>query len=373
MTYNVLKKEYTNEGSYAMQFDNYLIYLDKTMKENSQKINSYLIKLFLKENVIEKKTSGKLFLKDKQVDISQYDTASQISYCMKHSKEACQIYEKWEFEKDYKYSVLFECDNFDDLLERVKSVTVLGDKCEEEYVFTTFSSPVSYQSEEYAMLKFNLLYSAMHPITQEENLLKYPFVVVLHKEYKIVEFRFDALKPIFRMGEHQTDVYSALINNMLNYLQQNYSCELKAYNLDFMVNIARNEEDVKLIAQFMKLPKGGNAQLDVGNNEEYVIPLIGELRGLLATHQMELEKVPSLREALEVFMFEMEEMSDYPWIEVLWENEVKTRGIQVKFIFNYMNREYCLLQHYYSSVRIGMERMNYVVKYIIDHRNGLEE
>ena len=41
-----------------------------------------------------------------------------------------------------------------------------------------------------------------------------------------------------------------------------------------------------------------------------------------------------------------------------------------KFIFNYMKNDYCLIQHYQSNVLIGMERMNYVIKYIIDHRNS---
>lgn len=69
------------------------------------------------------------------------------------------------------------------------------------------------------------------------------------------------------------------------------------------------------------------------------------------------------------FMFEMEEMSDYPWIELLWENEIKTRSNRVKFVFNYMNKSYCLIQYYYSNVLIGMERMNYVIEYIVNHRN----
>ena len=67
----------------------------------------------------------------------------------------------------------------------------------------------------------------------------------------------------------------------------------------------------------MKLANGGNAQLEVGNNQEYVLPLIGELRSLLNENQNELDKVPEFRDALDQFMFEMEEMSDYPWIELL--------------------------------------------------------
>ena len=140
-------------------------------------------------------------------------------------------------------------------------------------------------------------------------------------------------------------------------------------NQDFMVNVCKRDENVKLIAQSMKLPNGGNAQLDVGNNQEYILPFIGELRSLLNDNQAELEKVPDFREALEQFMFEMEEMSDYPWIELLWENEIKTRSNRVKFVFNYMNKSYCLIQYYYSNVLIGMERMNYVIEYIVNHRN----
>ena len=109
--------------------------------------------------------------------------------------------------------------------------------------------------------------------------------------------------------------------------------------------------------------------MDVGNNQEYILPFIGELRSLLNDNQAELEKVPDFREALEQFMFEMEEMSDYPWIELLWENEIKTRSNRVKFVFNYMNKSYCLIQYYYSNVLIGMERMNYVIEYIVNHRN----
>ena len=135
----------------------------------------------------------------------------------------------------------------------------------------------------------------------------------------------------------------------------------------------RANSEVKLIAQYMKLPKGGNAELYVGNNQEYMLPFIGELRSLMIEHSTELNTVPTFQDALNQFMFEMEEMSDYPWIEVLWENDIKTRSIHVKFIFNYMDKNYCLLQHYSSNTLVGMERMNDVVQYIIEHRNSASE
>ena len=35
-------------------------------------------------------------------------------------------------------------------------------------------------------------------------------------------------------------------------------------------------------------------------------------------------------------------MSDYPWIELLWENEIKIRSNRVKFIFDYIGQDYTL-------------------------------
>lgn len=61
------------------------------------------------------------------------------------------------------------------------------------------------------------------------------------------------------------------------------------------------------------------------------------------------------------------------WIELLWDNDIKTRSIHVKFIFNYMNKDYGLIQHYYNNVLVGMERMNYVVDYIASNRTDPSE
>ena len=123
----------------------------------------------------------------------------------------------------------------------------------------------------------------------------------------------------------------------------------------------------------MKINTGQYAQLEVGNNQEYILTFIGELKNILLDFQDELEKVPALKDTLDQFMFEKEEMSDYPWIEVLWDNDIKTRSIHVKFIFNYMNKDYGLIQHYYNNVLVGMERMNYVVDYIASNRANTSE
>jgi len=360
------------ERGEIMQLNNYLEYLEKTADFYPDKVKRYLIKQFIQNGIATKQidTSGQLCLDGMEcIDISEKSLSEQLSTCICQSKRARQYLEKWEFLKDYKYSVVFTCDDFTSVLAKIKGISPLKDDYENNYLYTSFIDPVPYVTDKYCFLKFNLAFAAVHPLSQEEFLTKYPFLVVFHEDGELIEFRFDVLKRVFLSDRKEQTIYSNLITEMIEYLKEHFDCNLNPLDLDFMVNVCKKDTDVKLIAQYMKLPSGGNAQLEVGNNQEYVLPFIGELRSLLSDNQVELEAVPEFREALEQFMFEMEEMSDYPWIELLWENEIKTRSIRVKFVFNYMNNSYCLIQHYYSNVLIGMERMNYVIEYIISHRN----
>ncbi|TQQ85327.1 hypothetical protein EXD82_02735 [Peptacetobacter hominis] len=355
-----------------MQLNNYLEYLEKTVMSYSDKVKNFLVKEMMKQGIATKGSnlSGQLCIEGMEaIDISEKTTSERLNICINQSKRAGYLLEKWEFVKDYKYSVIFTCDKFLKVLEKVEKIKPLGDLYENDYLETSFVEPVAYEMDDYYFLKFNLAYSAIHPLTQEEFLIKYPFLVVFHKKHKLVEFRFDVLKKVFLSESKGQNIYATLISEALCYLESNFDCYLKPLDLDFMISVCKNDENVKLIAQYMKLPSGGNAQLEVGNNQEYILPFIGELRALLNDYQEDLKEVPEFRDAMEQFLFEMEEMSDYPWIELLWENEIKTRSNHIKLVSNYMNESYYLIQYYYSNVLTGMERMNDVIEYIVNHRN----
>ncbi len=358
-----------------MQEANYLLYLKQTALSANKKTKRHLIQLFIDKGIAYKGEQIPL-TGEQSIDISNLEIEEQYNKCIESSEQARHCFERWEFEQDYKYSVVFKCNELTSLIEQTEKLPIAKDTCyENEYIFerfTDFTNPIVYDTDAYRFLKFNLAFSAMHPNTEEELLLKYPFLVVIHKKDNIIEFRFDIIKKFYLLGRnYENTIYANLIDSMISYLKNKFKVELIPLPLDFMIEESKKDNsEVKLIAQYMKLPKGGNAELNVGNNQEYVLPFIGELKNLLFENKAELEKVPVLNEALEQFMYEMEEMSDYPWIELLWENEIKTRSIHVKFIFNYMNREYCLMQHYYSNTLIGMERMNYVIQYIVEHKKN---
>lgn len=357
-----------------MNKEDYMGFILQTVMSYPTKTKHHILKLFIDNKIAVKDDSinGQINIDGTEcINVSMLDLDTAIKCCFEQSEEAVKVFEKWEFIKDYKYSVLFTCDDFETTVNGLNKLSGC-DTIENDLLFTSFKDPIFYKDDERYYLKYNLAYSALHPKTGEELLLKYPFLVVFHKETQIVEFRYDVLKRMFILDQER-DSYVYLIDTMIDILSKKYSCRLTGMDLNYMISVAKDNNDSKLIAQYMKLNTGQYAQLEVGHNQEYLLPFIGELKTIILAHNDELDKVPLFKETLEQFMYEKEEMSDYPWIEVLWENEIKTRSIHVKFIFNYMNKEYGLIQHYYSNVLVGMERMNYVVDYIASHRANFTE
>ena len=121
--------------------ENYLEYLEKTIELYPDKLKRYLVKRFIQKGIATKEvdTSGQLCLDGMDmVDISEKALTEQLVPCIRQSKRACFFIEKWEFIKDYKYSVLFTCDDFAKILERVKKISPLNECYENEYLYTSF-------------------------------------------------------------------------------------------------------------------------------------------------------------------------------------------------------------------------------------------
>ena len=104
-----------------MQQENYILYLEKTIEANPNKVKKHLVKKFLENGIATKNenTSGQLTLDGMGIDISNKNLTDQALSCIRQSEKARLLYEKWEFIKDYKYSVLYTCNTFDTLLETV--------------------------------------------------------------------------------------------------------------------------------------------------------------------------------------------------------------------------------------------------------------
>ncbi len=351
-----------------MQYTDYLKYTISTIESYPYKSRKHLRALFVDAGIAQEDAQFDM-MQPNATDISGLDLNQQLIHCIEQQEKSFGIIERWEFEKDYKYSVLFTSDEFGKLLSCIEASFSPYNE-DKKPLYGTLENPCFLDLEKILLLKFNLKFEAIHPLTAEELFTRYPIVVALHKQEQLVEIRFDALKRFFM--EAPDTFYSNLVSNVCNYIEKQCGTSLSPLDLDFLIDRVQHDDvGVHLVAQTMRMSNGTYAELQVSKNEDYLLPFIGELKNLLIENSSEFAKVPSLQEAFEQFIFEKEATSDYPWIELLWENEIKTRSIHVKFTFNYYQKGYCLLQHYFNSVLIGMERMNYVISYIDCARKNL--
>lgn len=265
----------------------------------------------------------------------------QIKKCIYDSKESVEIFEDWEFVKNYKYSVIYTIENnFEVLLANINnnSNTIRKEKVSDESRYMSnfekleFLNPIIREDKDKKLLflKYNLKFEATHPQTEAEMYVKYPFLVITHQNENLIEFRFDNLNQVFFFGNKK--FYLELVNNVARHFNMTFNVGIIPLDLNFMITKSKNHENVKLIAEYIKTSDGGHAQLEVGNNEKYILPFIGELSLLMQENKTEFDKSPFIKELLEQFIVEKEEASDYPWIIVLWASETKTKIVRVKFI-----------------------------------------
>ena len=356
-----------------MRKESYINYIKYTLTTYNKSNKKALLKLFEKKNIAQKKDSQTNLFENDMVQIDYSNIDESIFEWIDKSKQDINEYDKFQFTRGYKYSVICTVSDFEQLLQECLKISEYQSDLEEINLYDELKNPIKYEDPEYLIILFNKKYEAIHPQTGDELFLHYPVLVVLHKNLNLVEIRFDTVKRLFTGGDRDQTIYIRLIDDVLKYFEENYTINLNPIDLDFMLELVKKDEneDIKLISQYMNLATGGKAQLAVGNNEEYVLPIIGELKNIINDLKDELDKNVKIKDALEQFIFEKEETTDYPWIEVLFLNKegIKTRNNHVKFTFDYMNKKYSLITYYYNDALIGMERMNDVTRFIGENFN----
>lgn len=356
-----------------MKKQSYINYIKYTLTTYNKSNKKSLLKVFEDNGIARKKDSQINLLDNELVQIDYSNIDDSIFECIDKSDKAIEEYDKFQFTRNYKYSVICTVNKFEELLENISSIPEYQYNQNEINIFDEIKEPTRYEYLDYIIVLFNKKYEAIHPQTGDELFLHYPILLVFHKKLELVEIRFDTVKRLFTGGNIDQTIYTRLIDEILKYIDDNYQINLSPLDLDFMVELTKKDEneDIKLVSQYMNLATGGKAQLTVGNNEEYILPIIGELKNIISDLKEELDKNLKIKDALEQFIFEKEETTEYPWIEVVFLNKegIKTRNNHVKITFNYMNKKYSLINYYCSDALIGMERMNDVTRFIGENFN----
>ena len=296
-----------------------------------------------------------------------------VQLCLESEPDTIKRIEEWEFNNFYKYSSLFDMQGFSvdtlNLLEKegkiIRHEKIAG---HEKLYATTMNPSVRYNDDE-ILLKFNLKVQAQNAANEIVK-RKYTIVVIIKNKGCILEIRFNSLERIFDKNRFKY-VYSALAW-LREYLKVNI------IPIDFRetteyLKLNGNQNRIVLSGEDMRMASGGKATIDVGNDEKQILPFIGELKEIIKSNEHLFQGAPEIKKILEDFIYEKENMSDFPWVKFRFQD----RKVEVKFIFDYDSEGMCLLQHLCSRSRLkensGRERMDYVSGIVVETRKLVEE
>lgn len=186
-----------------MQLSNYKQCLVGTVQLYNSKLKEHIGEMFAKNKIsCDGVQQVDMFDARPAVNVTDLKLEEQIARCLTESEKAICLFEDWEYEKDYRYSAVFTADDFETVKHAVEGIPTLEAEQNESERTVGYDAPeplpVRRELEEQVMLKFCFVFSAVHPQSGEEMLLKYPVLVVLHQKHQLIEMRFDVLKQYFQ-------------------------------------------------------------------------------------------------------------------------------------------------------------------------------
>jgi hypothetical protein len=362
-----------------MSEQDYQKYLIETIEETYPKYyQNKLLKKLENKGIIS--FSKDLLTTDEMVDLSTVEEKDYLKTTILNNENAIKVIEESEFTNQYNYSVLYHFDEFpqnvlDQLTDRDEVKDINKESHDHDQLFSEASDeiiPTKFVSENVIILKFSRLLTGYLAISgPNKRTIKYPILAILFKDLNVLELRFGKVKGYLKNNDEF--FYRKQIDLVTEWIEQKLQCELTAINLTPVVDFIskQDQDEVNVSAQAMNLATGGKAVLDTGVNDDFVLPLLGELKELIKANEILFNGNKEIKDLIENFILELENTSDLPWISLTWRNEAKTKATKVKFNFNYMNQEYSLLQYYGNKTE--MERMNNVTRYLIENKRAFEQ
>lgn len=352
-----------------MNYDNYMEYLKAMTDTYSKKVKNHILNMLIGREIAVKNPTVYL---PNAIDISRFSLSHQ------HQLDGCldtkdirvtKVIEEWEFKKDYSYSVLYKTNNLnkDELIEKTETLNLKFfsiESSEFDDLQSCITKPILTVEDHIIIFKFLLKKETFHPEIRNDIKLKYPITAVLFLDYNILEIRYDSISGLF--VENSKQFYQKNIKSVRNWFEDNMNIDIENYIIDKSINNLKDINGIVLDGKDMRFSNGGRACLEIGTNESYTLPLLGELSNIIENNKKEFDKTPLVKELLEKFIMEKENEADYNWICLCWQGKIKSNNIKVRFQFNYIENDVCLLYHY--SGPIGMERMNNVTRCIIENQ-----
>lgn len=356
----------------------YFDYLVGTVGAYNKTVKQKLLEMIISKGIATLESSPTLLKED--ILLGPIPKDLQVIECLNESSRAVKIAEFFEYVKSYRYSVAMKLAeplkaeriselSSDDKIREFKDDDI---ECHDELgTLAEMPSSVYYVhiSDEY---RFKLCFK-LDRYDAEGNVInrKFSVLVVVHDCSDLIEVRYDSI-PSYMSN---SDVfYITHINRAIGWIQNILRLSIvdKDAPSERIHYIVENRESLRaageaiISGQGMKFGNGSSADLFVGTSESGVLPLIGELRQFLADNEDSFKEVPELQKALEDFLSEKEQDSDWPWLSL----RLTYRGkkIEIKYTTEMYGMGMCRIM-FIENAKYDAEAMSYAIKYITENNS----
>lgn len=284
-----------------------------------------------------------------------------------------KFYDKFDFVKMYKYSVPFfyegEVENqINELAKNAEALKGYGvyDSEESYSIASSFKDvvPIFYKlDEEHFFIKF-VFQKSYFKETGEPVDYRYVIVVYFDEKNKLLEIRYDSLK--YSPTTDSRTIYMNNIDSIIEWLKD--KLQIKLFRCDaknFFDTVKGDEKNgVKIFKQMMDMGSSGSAELTASQDEDFILPFIGEIQELINENEELFNQNKEIKDLLLEYLKEKEVTASYPYVYLLWKRAVVSKNFIVKITFSYFDKMYIQMQHITGTCTdFRMERMNDAIAY----------
>lgn len=324
---------------------------------------SYMKKTILKQVVDDglvinnKKKDNQLTLNfTDSIDVTDDNTLDEKINHILDNDAVLAFMEEYEYKKAYRHFCYFKISEISlekiEMLVEENKLNVFDKK--ELLPIDEFDKPSIYIVGDEITFKFSINLS-----NDTGSNIKYVILAVIDKVNDIIEFRFDKIGFEYK---NTYNFYKEQIEKRLKYLEDNIN--LKVENIDFkaLVDFIKDKDDITIYAKRMTR-NGTTAYLEAFEDEESIIPILGELNTFIEKNEILFEsndETRDLRKKLLEFINEIEVKSDMPMVKIRLDSD----NIKFGITHNYKDTEYSLFMLYGELVG-KKEMMSSVREYLM--------
>lgn len=346
----------------------YNLYKDLVVNKILHDSPDYMIQDLI--NLIREEGIGTYSKKEEhKIYIHSIPKDEKIVKCIEGNLDTLKLFDNIEFNKGYKYSMLFKYTEID--FSMLKEFAINYDDLDyRDFIDSEvdIDRPIYMERESLILIKFHKSISITNMNELRRYDIRYPILLVFHKNISLLEMRFDRLS-----NSGNDDFYKISINARLTWVKERLKAIVSSYELDTVVKYIvdnKKEEVAELIWSFA-LAKEKGATLKSGTDK--TMPFIGELEDLIKENNEVFMKSEDTKQCLNIinkYLNNVKRFSNARYRILRWikpcingENEDDIKPIDLRIVFNYRDNHRDLINFYESEIN-DMERMNYVIKYI---------